>query len=127
MTNAAYIHRFITSWGFTIIVETAVLCALLMYVYRRKDIPLKDMLFAGLLSSFATIPYVWFVFPYIVNWSRQTSLYVSEPVVFFIEALIYNRFLKVNWPTAFALSFICNAASYLLGPILRSLGLWIYW
>ena len=122
-----YIHRFITSLGFTVVVETAILFILLVLVLRRRDIlPLRIAL-AGLFASFSTIPYVWFVFPYIFAWTRQTSLLVSEPFVFIVEAAFYRIFLKLDWRIAFAASLTANLTSYLLGPLLRSYGLWIYW
>ena len=51
--------------------------ALIHYVYKRRDIPTKDMLFAGIYGSFSKIPYVWFVFPYIVQWTPTTALHFS--------------------------------------------------
>ena len=121
-----YIHRFISSLVFTTVVETAVLCLLLMYVFKNKE-QLRDVIFAGVLASFATIPYVWFVFPYISNWSRETSFLWSEPFAFVIEAVFYRVFLNLDWRTAFAASLLANLASYLLGPFLRTHGLWLYW
>ncbi len=125
--TVAYIHRFLTSWGFTIFVETAVLFFLLIFVFKRKDISPKQILAAGIFGSFATIPYVWFVFPYLTTWSRNTSLYFSEPFVFIVEAIFYKIFLKTNYKTALILSFVANLASYMLGPFLRAHGLWINW
>jgi hypothetical protein len=119
-----YVHRALTSLGFTVAVETAVLFILLYYVYKYRHLRVKDVIFAGILASSLTIPYVWFVFPYVVNWSRNTSAFFSEPFAFLIEALVYNRVLKLDWKTALAVSLVCNIASYLLGPILRMNGLW---
>lgn len=122
-----YIHRFLTSLGFTVLVETAMLFVLLVVVLKRRDIQPFRLLFAGFFASFATIPYVWFVFPYIHSWSRQTSVLFSEPFIFFVEVVFYRIFLKLDWRLAFAASLVANLASYLLGPFLRSHGLWIYW
>ena len=126
-STIAYVHSALSSLVFTVTVETTVLFVLLYYVYKYRHVRTKDIIFAGVLASSLTIPYVWFVFPYIVNWSRNTSLVVSEPTVFLVEAFVYNRVLKLNWKAALAVSLICNVASYLLGPILRANGLWIYW
>ncbi|OGG49126.1 hypothetical protein A3C18_03590 [Candidatus Kaiserbacteria bacterium RIFCSPHIGHO2_02_FULL_54_11b] len=127
MITISYIHRFLTSLGFTVIVETAILFILLMLVLKRRDIPPLRIALAGFFASFATIPYVWFVFPYAHTWSRETSLLWSEPFAFVVEAVFYRLFLKLDWRIAFAASFVANLASYLLGPLLRSYGLWIYW
>src|SRR3989344_5944373 len=125
MITISYIHRFLTSLGFTIIVETAVLFILLVLVLRRRDIPPLKILFAGFFASFATIPYVWFVFPYAYTWSRETSLLWSEPFVFIVVVIFYRVFLKLDWRVAFVASLLANLSSYLLGPFLRAHGLWI--
>lgn len=109
------------------LVETAMLLVLLLLVLRRRDIPPFRVVLAGFFASFATIPYVWFVFPYIHSWTRQASLLFSEPFVFVVEAVFYRMFLKLDWRIAFAASLVANLASYLLGPLLRAHGLWIYW
>lgn len=125
--SIAYIHRFITSLGFTVIVETAMLFLLLFVVMRRKDISAWRIACAGFIASFMTIPYVWFVFPYAYTWSRETSLLFSEPFVFMVEVVFYRVFLKLDWRVAFLASLTANLASYLLGPLLRNHGIWLYW
>lgn len=122
-----YIHRFISSLVFTTVVETLALFLLLRWVFKNKELSTKKIVFAGVFASFATIPYVWFVFPYIESWPRSTSLYYSEPFAFIIEAIFYRAFLKPSWGVSFMLSLACNLASYLLGPLLRAHGVWINW
>lgn len=121
-----YIHRFITSLVFTTTIETLVLLLLLVCLFKYKN-RIKEFVFVGMFASFATIPYVWFVFPYIVDWSRATSLMVSEPIIFLTEAVLYKFFLKLDLRVALFVSFVCNTVSYFLGPILRAHGLWVYW
>ncbi len=120
-----YVHRFLTSLGFTCFVETAILFFLLTFVFRKYRLSPWQILFAGVFASFATIGYVWFVFPAFMP--RSQSLWISEPTIFLIEALFYRLFLKVSWRDALILSFAANVASYFLGPLMRSAGLWIYW
>lgn len=127
MTAIAYAHRFLSSLGFTLVVETAVLFLLLRLVFKRSDLSTTKIIFAGALSSAATVPYVWFVFPYLTEWSRNTSLFVSEPLVFVVEALLYRAILKTNLRTSFLASLVCNLSSFVLGPLLRAYGIWIYW
>ena len=126
MITVDYIHRFITSMGFTITIETLILYFCLRYALKNQE-SIKKIVLTGFFASFATIPYVWFVFPYLLKWSRDTSLMFSEPFVFIVEAIFYRTFLKTGWGSSFLLSLVCNLASYILGPILRSNGLWIYW
>ncbi len=126
--NIAFVHRFITSLVFTDIVETFVLIFLLTYVFKRHKLRVSEMIFAGLYASFSTITYVWFVIPYIWAWpTAAPAIATAELFAFVIEAIFYRWMLRLDWKTAFALSLICNAASYFLGPMLRSAGIWIYW
>lgn len=125
--TTAFVHRFITSLVFTGVIETAILILLLRFVFRTHTLRLSQMVFVGLFASFATIPYVWFVFPYVITWPWSTAIMYSETFAFIIEAILYRVVLKVSWRTAFLVSLVCNLASYLLGPYLRAHGLWFYW
>ena len=127
MTSIAYVHRFLTTLVMTDVTELSVLIFLFRYVLRGRGISTRQMVFAGLFASFATIPYVWFVFPNIMHWPRQTSLYFSEPFVTLIEAVFYRMFLRISWRDAFIISIVCNLSSYFLDIILRANGLWFYW
>ncbi|MDO8505195.1 MAG: hypothetical protein Q7S48_01270 [bacterium] len=127
MLSIDYIHRFISSLTFTVVVETAVVLLLLWFIFKKREAGIKKIIFTGVFASFATIPYVWFVFPYINSWPRQTSLLYSEPFAFLVEALIYRIFLKIDIRIALTVSLFANLASYLLGPMLRTYGFWIYW
>ena len=127
MSSIPYTHHFISSLVFTIVLETIIVFLLLRYVFKNTKVSTGRMIFGGLFASFATIPYVWFVFPSLLNWSRATSLWVSEPTVFVLEAIFYRSLFQTDWKTSFILSLVANVASYVLGPILRSHGLWISW
>jgi hypothetical protein len=125
--NILFVHRFLTSLVFTGIIETIVLIILLLFVFRNRTIEISRMMFAGAYASFSTIPYVWFVFPFLMRWSPSTAIIFAETFVFVIEAIFYRWFLRLDWRIAFALSFICNVVSYFLGPLLRMYGIWVYW
>lgn len=127
MPSIAYVHRFITSMAFTMIVETAMLFIVVRLVAKEKGIATWRIIATGFLASYATIPYVWFVIPRVVEWERETSLLVSEPLIFLIEIAIYRLVLGIQWRHAVLASLVGNLASYLLGPFLRGQGLWIYW
>jgi hypothetical protein len=127
MLSIDFIHRFISSFVFTATIETLAVFLIIWVLLRRRDIKAGIVVFTGVLASFATIPYVWFVFPYMVTWTRAESFWYSEPFVFLIEAVIYRVYLKTNMQTALGISFIANALSYFIGPILRNHGLWFYW
>ena len=121
------IHRFITSMSFTILIETTILVLILRVVIKHIHLSVRQITIAGIFASFMTIPYVWFVFPYFYDWSRSTARLYSEPFAVIVEAIFYRIFLKTSWKVSFAVSIICNLASYLIGPFLRAHGLWIYW
>jgi hypothetical protein len=127
MTTLMFVHRFISSLAFTCTVETITLWLLVRYALKDTHTPWQKILFAGMFASFATITYVWFVFPVMATWPKGLSTVWSEPFVFLVEALFYKLFLDMKWKNALAASFICNVASFVAGPILRSLGLWFYW
>ncbi len=126
--NIAFVHRFLSSLIFTAVVETAALMLLLRFAFRSTGVRMKDALAAGLFASFMTIPYVWFVFPYLLRWpSGLHVLIAAESFAFLLEALFFRTFLKIGWGPALALSLACNILSYFLGPLLRAHGLWLYW
>lgn len=125
--SISYVHRFITTEVLTIAVESAVLFFLMRYVFKKNELTTKQLLFAGIFASFATIPYVWFVFPNAMSWPRPTSLMYSEPFVTIVEAIWYRFALKTDWKVSFAVSIICNLASYAIDIMLRANGVWLYW
>ncbi len=125
--NIFFVHRFLSSLVFTGVIETAVLILLLWFVFRKRSIGLSQMLFAGLYASFSTISYVWFVFPYLIEWQRGTAIIFAEAFAFIVEAVLYRFVLKLDWRVALFVSFVCNAVSYLLGPFLRAYGIWYVW
>ncbi len=125
--NIFYTHSFLTSLVFTIVVETTFLYLILRFFIKHPDLSSLKIITAGFLANFTTVPYVWFVFPAILDWSRNTSLLYSEPFVFLVEALIYRVYLKTSIRMSLFVSLVCNAASFFIGPFLRSHGLWLYW
>ncbi len=125
--TVSYIHRFLTSFGFSIIVETIVLLLILKVLTRHNELSWRRIIIAGVFATFATIPYVWFVFPNLLEWPKNTALLYSEVFVIVVEALFFRLYLKTSWSISFSASIFCNLSSYLLGPFLRAQGLWIYW
>ena len=126
MSVVTILHRFLTSLSFTVVVETFVLFVLLTYVFRKRELTKLQIIEAGFFATFSTIPYVWFVFPYILAWPGGV-VYWSEPFAFIVEAIFYKLFLRLEWRVALAVSLLCNATSFFLGPLLRAHGLWVYW
>ena len=113
--EGSYEQLFLYALFFTVAVETAALflCARLLFKMKRKEVPDALLLFSGIALSFATLPYVWFVFPMLA--SGIAYIAIAELFAFAAEAAGYRFLLHVGWKRAAALSFACNAASFLLG------------
>ena len=112
---------FLSSLLFTITIETMVIYGLIRYFYK-KEIKTKEILFAGVLPSFATLPYVWFIFPLLfVIGSYALYVWTAEISVTLIEVLILYKLLNISLKEAFVLSFFANLASYGIGKILHIL------
>lgn len=127
MPSIAYVHRFIAVASFSVFVETAILFFLIRYVFKNKMIPTSRLLFAGIFATYATNPYVFFVFPRITLWPYNTALLVSETLVFFVEALFYRLFLRTDWRASLIISLVCNFSSWYLTYLLRTHGVSFYW
>jgi len=116
--EGSYEQLFLYALLFTVAVETAALflCARVLFKMNGKDVPDALLLFCGIALSFATLPYVWFIAPMFTSGSAYIAL--AELFAFAVEAVGYKFILRVDWKRAAALSFICNAASFLLGLII---------
>ena len=112
---ASYEQMFAGALFFTVAVETTALfiCARVLFRMKQKDASDALLLFCGVALSCATLPYVWFIFPSFASGTVYVAL--AEAFAFAAEAVGYKFILRVDWKRAAALSFICNAASFLLG------------
>ncbi|MFA6328182.1 MAG: hypothetical protein WCY41_01935 [Candidatus Micrarchaeia archaeon] len=113
--EGSYEQLFLYALFFTVMVETAALflCARLLFKMQAKDAPDALLLFCGIALSLATLPYAWFVFPMLAGGAAYIAL--AELFAFAAETAGYRFVLRVGWKRAAMLSFICNAASFLLG------------
>ena len=113
--EGSYESLFLYALLFTMAVETAalLLAARLLFKMKQKEAPDALLLFCGMALSFATLPYVWFIFPMLASGMAYIAL--AEAFAFAAEAIGYKFILKTGWKRAAALSLICNAASFLLG------------
>ena len=79
------------------------------------------LVFTGIVCSFATLPYVWFIFPYLIE---NQTLYVITAELFavVVETIIYYYVFKythkLSLKNSFVLSFLCNLASFLVGVLI---------
>lgn len=110
-----YIQLFFIYLAFTVAIEMASLFLGIRYILNIKStrIATSKIIITGFISVL-TLPFVWFVFPNIIN---NYILYVVIAEVFAVgaEGIFYRFFLKINWWQAIVISFICNLASFLFG------------
>ena len=107
-----YVLAFLEALGLTLTIELGVLLLI------TKARPLKSVLFAGMLATSSTLPYLWFVLPELIP-SYGAFLWVGELSIVIIEACIYSHILRINYLKAFYISFLCNLASFLFGVLLQ--------
>ncbi len=112
-----YENLFLLALLLTVAVETALLFIIVRLVFKDKKISNGLLLFTGIICSFATLPYLWFILPFFLT-SRALYLLVGELSVFLIEAIIIYFILKLDIRKALLVSFICNLVSFLLGLVI---------
>jgi hypothetical protein len=106
-----YEQQFLVALAVTVTVETLCLFVLL------KE-PRHLLLFTGIFSSCATLPYVWFVLPIFIE-AHYLYVLSSEGIAVVLEGIIYCSVLRLPLKRALVVSLICNAASFLIGLLLR--------
>ncbi len=115
-----YVHSFLSALVVTVGIETTVLFLLVRMYWKREHFNFGNgkLFFSGILASFATIPYVWLVFPVLLYHDRGIALLYGEVSAFFVEAVIYFFVLDISMKRALAISLICNAVSFSFGKFL---------
>ncbi len=106
-----YEHAFLMAWAITVGIETTVLLLLNKW---QKNATMSDVLFAGIISSSLTIPYLWFVMPIFFD-SRTAYVFISEGLIVVVEGLLLYKLLSLSLARALAASFIANMVSIAVG------------
>ncbi len=115
-----YEYKFLISLLFTIFIEIITLLVIIKYFLKKEKIKNTLLLFTGFLCSFATLPYLWFIIPLIVQ-TRLPYILIGEAFVILIESFIIFFMLKLNYKKSIIISFICNLISFLLGLLLLNI------
>jgi len=104
---------FLYSLLYTMVVEGLVIYLLLTYLFKR-ELRLKDILFLSIFPSMATLPYLWFLFPYFLH---DATLYrwLSEIFAVVVESWILSYILHFRLRDGFILSLVANLISYFTG------------
>jgi hypothetical protein len=108
-----YEALFLKALVLTITVETIALLVLARLVLGRA-IPVFRLVFAGILCSAATLPYLWFVLPRFIP-DRSVMIVAGEVAVILAEAACYRMVLGVDWKCAALFSVCCNLVSMAAG------------
>ena len=87
---------------------------------QANEISGKTLFLCGCLCSFATYPYVWYVFPDLIA-DQTAALIVAEIIVILVEFILIKEILKISILRAIIVSLICNLFTIVLGSLMNKL------
>jgi len=110
---------FLEALGATIGVEGLVLLILARTLYARglSNISVPRLFLIAFFTSFATIPYLWFLLPYFIA-TYWKLLVFGEIGVWLVETIFYRLVLVADLKQAALISLICNTVSVCVGWII---------
>jgi hypothetical protein len=114
----AYEITFLKALLLTIFIETTVLFVLFKVLYKTTKVGNWILLLTGILATFATLPYLWFILPYFIK-IKVWYVITSEVSAILIESLIILGLLRTNYSKALLVSVICNTTSFLIGLLIN--------
>ena len=113
----SYEANFLKALFWTVAIESATLVLLLKVAFKERKFDSIEMAYAGVLPSVATLPYVWFVFPYYI--SDPTAYAVTvESFAVVAESFLVAHLLRVGLKRGAMLSLAANACSFLIGLLI---------
>ena len=101
----------------TILIETSVLILLFRLIIRQKDTEISRLLITGFIASFATLPYLWFIFPIYIDQKIWYILF-AESFAVLVETFIIGLILRTKFIQSLLCSLTCNMISFLTGLII---------
>ena len=108
---------FLKALVLTIFIETLVITVFFRLIIKRKEIEISKLLTTGIIASFATLPYLWFVFPIFIEQKIWYAI-IGESFAVLVETFIIGAILRTKLVTSLLCSFTCNMISFLIGLIL---------
>jgi hypothetical protein len=110
----SYQTSFLIALAQTLGIETLVLLLLTKIAFKKEFAGHRIffIITIGCMASLLTLPYVWFVFPFIIR-VRLWYLVIGEAFALFMESIIYYIIFKIPYRLALFISFICNLCSFL--------------
>ncbi len=109
-----YLHKFFLAWTITVVIETVILVGLFRK-FSKETANAGLVITASIFANSLTLPYVWFVFPYVFLGHYSLGLILSEVFAWLAEAAFYKLCFRLSWKKTLVFSLIANAVSYALG------------
>lgn len=113
-----YEIEFLKALLLTISIETAVLFVLFKVFFKKIEISNLSLFLTGMITTFSTLPYLWFIFPYFIH-SKIWYHVFGEMFVTVVESIIIMAMLRIKYSMALLVSFICNVTSYGIGLMIH--------
>lgn len=108
---------FLKALFYTISIEIVVLFLILKTIFKKANLTNAVILFAGILASFTTLPYLWFVLPRLIS-NKFAYIAIGELSVVLIESLVYYFIFRIKYSYTLLISVICNLCSFLAGLVI---------
>ena len=113
-----YEIQFLKALSLTIFIETIVLFLLGKIFLKKERVNNYTLLLTGILPTFATLPYVWFIFPLFIK--SQIGYHIfSETFAVVAESFMIMGLLRIKYSKAIMVSVICNMFSYIIGLLVN--------
>ena len=105
---------FLKSLALTIFIETVVMVIYFQYIVKLKEIQVSRLLVTGFIASFASLPYLWFIFPNFID-QKIAYVIIGESFAILVETMIIGAILRIKFMKSFACSLACNLISFFTG------------
>jgi hypothetical protein len=117
MSEHAYLLAFAKGFAITQAVEIPVVWYLLSRHFRQTggNVACRRIIAAAFFANMATLPYLWFVYPEILDFAGSVAL--GETTALVAEALVYHYLLGASLRAAFFASLAANGCSVLVGLV----------
>ncbi len=114
-----YETRFLMALALTITIETIALFIAVRLLLKtdKEQLPNSKLLFVGIFTSAATLPYLWFILPAFLKDPIDYIIF-GEIIVVVTETAIIYCILKTKIKQAAIISLICNTTSALAGYLI---------
>jgi hypothetical protein len=113
-----YEIHFLKALLLTITIETAILFLLFKVFYKTLKVSNWILLLTGIVASFSTLPYLWFIIPLFIK-TKISYIITCEISAVFIESIIILGLLRINYAKAIITSIACNMTSFLIGLLIK--------